>query len=243
MKRFVVDNRSDPEAVREAVTDLKRLIRLGKHAEKALQKIRSEGHYDGRVATVGCSCPGGYLSASIHRFPAYVPVFRDMIPGWENLAIWCGEVGVDSHGGTKFPTISVHLSGNGFSMNSEKPGFTFPVQFDAIPKGQSRIGFLRLKKNGDVTFTPVHGYASPVIRVWRNPELSKTRAAMAEFARIVAKKLVHGGEPYEQSRINVPQWMIDLNREAAGWMVEDGIVKRMFNDMLDAALVVKVIEA
>lgn len=246
-KKFVVDNNSDPEAAQEALRNLRRTIKLGKIAERALKAIQTEGHYDGQVVVVSRDV---YYGAQVHRFPAYQSVSRADIPNWDQLAVVCGDKTTGSHGGSKFDQVPVWLQATGWAPDRDE---------NAVPTGKwervrlgerlarARLGNCRMKKGGEVTFDPstMLGFSPEgVFRIKRNPDASsKTRAEAIQFAKLVAHCLVNCGMSHEwQLRQKCPQKLLDLQRVAQHWLIEDGIVKRMFNDMLDAIEVVKVME-
>lgn len=250
-KRFVVDNNSDPEEARKALRDLRRTAMMGRRAERALKAIEAEGHYDGQVVVIVFDGHYGYYSAVPHRFPAYQPVSRADIRDWEQLSVVCGDKTTGSHGGIKFAQVPVYLQATGWAPDRDE---------NAVPTGKwervklglkvhrARLGDCRMKSNGEVTFCPstLFGHLSNgVFRIKRNPDASdKTRQEAAFFAKIAAHCLVDCGMRHElKLQAKCPQKILDLQAAVQVWMLEDGIVKRMFNDMLDSIEVIKVMEA
>jgi len=77
MKRFCVDNNSDPKRAVEAIRDLKRMAKLGKRAEKVLTALREDGHFDGKIPLVTKDAGSPYYNVAVHNFPAYEPISRD----------------------------------------------------------------------------------------------------------------------------------------------------------------------
>jgi hypothetical protein len=250
-KRFVVDNNSDPEEARKALRDLRRTAMMGRRAERALKAIEAEGHYDGQVVVIVFDERAEYYSAVPHRFPAYQSVSRADIPNWDQLAVVCGDKTTGSHGGSKFDQVPVWLQATGWAPDRDENANP-TGRWERVRLGerlaQARLGNCRMKKGGEVTFDPstMLGFnPEGVFRIKRNPDASsKTRAEAVQFAKLVAHCLVNCGMSHEwQLRQKCPQKLLDLQRVAQHWLIEDGIVKRMFNDMLDAIEVVKVMEA
>ena len=247
-KRFCVDNQSDPKSVARAITDLKRMAHLGDRAKKILEALETNGHFDGRMPVL--TLDRGLYRVETRRYPAFEPISRDDIPGWYNLTVECGELKESKYGGSKFWAMPVYLNGTALMMGRDSDGtykgkvlkVTMKCRFD-----RARLGECRLKSNGTVTFEAASNYRwgiSGVFRIKRDPDASdKTREEANIFARMVAQCLVNYGEVnYYGGPIirEIPQKMLDLQAEVPKWLIEDGLVKRMFNDILDVIEVVKV---
>jgi hypothetical protein len=87
MKTFVVHNDSKDETIQAAIRDLKRTARYGRMAERALEDIKTKGFHEGRVCVVH---KDHYLSAVVHKYPAFQPVSRSDLPDWAELTVACG---------------------------------------------------------------------------------------------------------------------------------------------------------
>lgn len=254
MKTFVVDNDSKDETARAAIRDLKRMVRYGKLAERALGDIKTKGSHEGRVCVVH---KDHYLSAVVHRYPAFQPVSRSDLPDWAGLTVVCGEVEKGAYGGSTFAKMPVYVDGRGLCHARESNTGNHPtgkltsrVVKTKLRLGQNfaRLGFCRLKSNGEVTFETDHRWnhlVGKVFRIKRNVEASdKTRLEAAVFAKIYAHALVYCGENYEYGgKENVSQKMLDLREAVPGWLMEDGMIARMFGDMLDSIDVSRVFGA
>lgn len=256
MSTFCLDNRSDPESVARAKKALRRMIRLGKRAEKIMERIETVGHFDGRMPLVffGRKTYGNHdgYDVSIHRFPAYRSISRDDVPGWNDITVECGEREEGSYGGSKFWTMPVYLKGSALVEEIDdkyaRTGRVNVMNLKATLKS-ARLGECRLKSNGTVTFDTdrAFSYGINVFRIRRNPDASdKAREEATLFAKAVARSLIrheeNTGSYYRESNTKTPQKLLDLQATIPRWLLEDGFVKRMFNDMLDAIEVVKVME-
>jgi hypothetical protein len=256
-KRFCVDNDSGDASVRKALIDLHRTVKMGKLAERALTALRETGCCDRRVPVISRT-QNGY-EVWTRRFPAYVPISRDSVPNWDNLAVECGERTEGKYAGKTFHEVPVFLSGTALMMelSSDDGGYTgkvIRVRMKA-PRNMARLGSCRLRSNGEVTFVAnsTYGGSASVFRIKRNPDASdRTKEEAQIFARIVACCLInfakdvgrfsgprHPGRQYWK----IPQEMIDLLEAVPVWLAEDGHIKRMFNDMLDAVEIVKVMHS
>lgn len=246
-KKFCVNNRSDPKSVTEAVTALKRMVRFGKRAERALKELETEGFFDGRVPVMD-PCYKSY-SARVVRFPAYIPISRDDIPGWKDMTIDFGELHKGSHGGHEFRQFQVFFRGTALAAETEDYTHTGKILYEPQKHGvkTSQLGYCRIKSNGSVTFAPCFcGYPNvpSVIRVKRNPEASdKTRTEALQFATMLAYVIIQCNDGYGYDREKIPQQLLDLRVALPVWLVEDGIVRRMFNEILDIVEVTKVTDA
>lgn len=239
--RFCVDNQSDPDKVKEAVRALRRTVKLGRRAEKALEALRTHGHFDGKVAVFG-TWGGARYSAEIHTFPAYREASRSDIPNWEQICIECGECEKGSHGGATFRQAPVYFKGLALDLERDE---SMVLTGRVVAKLQqakiysAKLGNCRMKSNGQVTFAPESRYCSKgVFRVRRDPREEE----IAQFAEVLAKCLVKYGDGYRESE-KVPQHMLDLRKEVRGWLIEDGFIPGMFADMLNAVEVARVMGA
>lgn len=243
MNRFCVDNNSDPGAVRQAVVDLKRTIRLGKRAEKVLQALKQDGHFDGKVPIVS---KGGYgYVASVHKFPAYQPISRDDIPEWSEISVECDERRTGEHGGSKFYTVPVFLKGRALCVQLDEDNLSAGKIVQKLQKlkiASARLGECRLKSNGTVTFAVSDRYhCDAVFRIRRNVNASaQAKADAMAFANILAQALVQYENQDWHAKARIPQKMLDLRQAVPAWLIEDGHVERMFNDMLNAIEIVNV---
>jgi hypothetical protein len=245
--RFVVDNNSDPAEAKQVLRQLRRTVRLGKIAERALKSLEERGSFDSRVVVLHREY--GYYCAAVRKLSAYRPFSRDDVPGWPELTVVCGKKTIGSHGGSRFDQVSLWLLGTGFAPRRHIK----PVdQWEQVTlrKGVpgARLGTCRMKANGEVTFvvsSSLEETTNCVIRISRNPGASaKSLAEAQRFARVVAACLVDVGRPHELELFKkCPQYLTDLRRAAPDWLIEDGHVHRMFNDILDAVAVVRVMEA
>lgn len=240
--RFCVDNDSDPKRVAEAVRALRRTVRLGRRAEKALKALEEQGHFDGKVP-VFVPAWKEYL-AEIHTFPAYQSVSRDDVPDWKSMSLDFGERSENSYGGATFHTVPVYLKGRALCMERDESGLLTGRIVKKLQKAKiysANLGECRLKSNGAVTFA--HRHFKGVVRVRRKIGSSERAQSDAlRFAEIVAQcvvKIDRGG-PDEYKKI--PQHLIDLQAAIPAWLIEDGHVERMFNSMLDTIEIVKVME-
>jgi hypothetical protein len=244
MKRFCIDNKSDPDLVRQAVVDLKRTVRLGKRAEKVLQALKQDGHFDGDVPIVAKNGYLGYV-ASVHKFPAYQPISRDDIPGWSEISVECDERRTGEHGGSKFYTMPVFLRGQALYAQLDDDNMLtgkIAQKLQKLKIASARLGECRLKSNGTVTFAVSDRYyCGAVFRVRRNINASANAKADAKaFASILAQALVQFDDRDWHAKARTPQKLLDLRQTVPSWLIEDGHVERMFNDMLDAIEIVNV---
>jgi hypothetical protein len=162
-----------------------------------------------------------------------------------------------SYGGAAFSKMPVHVSGRGLcharesNTGSHAVGkLTSRTVRTKLCLGQnpSRLGFARLKSNGEVTFEADSRWrhlVGKVFRIKRNVEASdKTQAEAAMFAKVYAHTLVYCGENYEYGgKENVSQKMLDLRAAVPKWLMEDKMIGRMFGDILDSIDVSRVFGA
>lgn len=237
MATFTVDNNASDAKCAEMIEALRRTVKYGKMAEKALRNIRENGFHDGKVP---CAHAHPY-GMEVHRFPKRVAVDRSMIPEWKSLSVACGEIRETRVCGRPIKTLSVYLVGIGL-----RPDFadakTVHVRKIAHGPGRphSKIGDARLKKSGEITLDTRHG----VMRIRRSS--GAYEGAMrdaARFAALTAQILVGTEDLSPYCRGRCPAQLLDLEAQIKAWLIEDGIANRMANDIFDAAEVAKIMSA
>jgi hypothetical protein len=240
MKRFCVNNSSNPDVARRAIVELKRTVRFGKRAEQALEALEREGHFDGKVAVFTRDC---YYSAAVYRLPAYQPVSRDDIPEWDGVSVECGEKRMGHHGGAKFHTVPIYLSGTALLVQTNDKSVKVARKPQGLKIATAMLGECRLKSNKTVTFAANSRYrqTGSVFHIKR--DIDETRYEAGEFANIVSQALVQFDGHDWAARSSIPQKILDLRAAVSEWLIEDGKIRQMFNSILDAIEVVRVMES
>jgi hypothetical protein len=254
MFAFCVDNQSDPKKVQRALKDLKRTVLLGKLAEKALKALKKGEPHDRPVLTVRTRrVVGEYdpvyrrgstreYETSIHRFPALRPVSRQDLPDLDKLSVEFGSFKKVEVAGWILSEAPVYLSGTGLLMKVDESTMRYTGKVARVVFNSETdlalLGTLRIKKKG-LSFIPNTVYSNGCNNII---ELSAGRE-WTRLAEIVAGVLVNfNSTATSQRRSLIPQKMIDLQRNAAAWIIEDGIVHRMIQEMKNQVEVLKVME-
>jgi hypothetical protein len=248
--RLCVGNDSDSDKVRKAVRGLKVMARLGKRAQAALDELERDGQcprgvawlerYDGSYLEDGLESLRVRTSAGLFRCR---DVTREDLPGWGDLRLEFGPLDEDERpNGQTFRFFPVYFVGRGLAcdVSDDEPGAVKEI-VHRPGKFTSEVGQARIKRGGSVTFKPKHAVDDNVVRIYRDPEASEKAKESAErFARAVADLLVSVAT-YRWEEDAVPQWLLDLNREVPGWLLEDGYVRRWSEQILVWAKNVRVV--
>jgi hypothetical protein len=241
-----VNNDSDPRAVKAAIRDLRRTVRLGKIAAKALVELKENKPYNKKVVLTTYNKYKKEYGSKVALFPEVKEVSRKDIPDFENLTIEFGKVVSTRMGNNTVKEVGVFVRGIGISLKVE---YDESIRQSKLKKTKvqldsstyvARIGTLRIKKKG-LSFQPNKSYVEVSVFELAPRPLAVKSVLNDEvvIARIIAKIIVN----YTVSKQSIPQKYLDLEKEAEKWLVEDGVTERMIKDMFDHVHVSKVMES
>ena len=183
---FCVNNSSDPEDVKEAIHALRRMIRYGKLADKALQQMQTIGYYNGRVpCTQQKSRTYGNPGVRYHKFPAYKSISRDQIPGYRDFRISISERKESYKHDTKF---DVYFEGFHTSFDEDTQKFVTKHTDD---NHANLVGRLRVCSNC-LSFRASHSTKLPSIKIFNNCNLPGANRAILSFASAISYAMANG---------------------------------------------------
>jgi hypothetical protein len=230
---FCVNNSSDPEDVKEAIHALRRMIRYGKLADKALQQIQTVGHYDGRVPCTEQKARGyGHPGIQYQKFPAYKSISRDQIIGYKDFKISLSE-----KRDTGNPNIEFDVYFEGFYTHFDDEAMKFVTKHTNDKDYLNLVGKLRVCSNY-LSFRASYSTKLPAVKIFNNCNLPGANAAMLSFASAVSYAVFLG----IQWLTNVPQQTIDLHKNLPAWLIEDGFCRKWFREIRDHVAVASVME-
>lgn len=239
---FYVNGDSSDEGRKESIKALKRTIRIGKLAERALKNLREKGSHDASTLVVvrraGMSWEldeDYYYYTQVYRFPAAKPIDRsDFDPGAIELKF--GDVSTEFHGGVKMKSIQLYLAGAAIKF-APKLG----VKTVDLPLVEMRLGTLRLKANGEVTLRPDHRFPSKEVfaikRNYSNSEKGTFGARM--LARLISQTHIQW-RPHQQ--VMVPGHLVGLRSLIETVLIEENHIEKLINEILDYVSVFKVMD-
>ncbi len=235
MKRkypFCVGPESDEKQVREAVAGLRRMVAYGQAAAKALAALKTEGCYDKRIPIV-TDPVSHYGSGKIDlaRFPRFVTVSRDDVPGYGPLDISFGTITKGFHGGAEPEEIQIMLRCTGWDPANE-----WKVR-------KIHIGNARFKKNGEIVFVEQHdGRAKGVYKLYMSPQTDAAILAYEYIGKSIAHNIVAFSE-YDLRGDRVSQPIQDIRAGLGKWLVEDGHILDFCRHIRGNALAATVMQA
>jgi hypothetical protein len=99
----------------------------------------------------------------------------------------------------------------------------------------TEIGQARLKSSNGITFSPESAPNSgddTVIRIYKDITSSDNAMEAANrFGQLVAAHLIRTTTYFFEME-DIPQWLLDLQREVPGWLIEDGYIQNWFDQIL-----------
>jgi len=224
LDKLAANGTARAENVQTAVRNLKRLARFGRMAEAALTQIKEKGWVDGKYPSAN---PGGYGGLGIGScyFEAMVPPTRSMISDLTDLKVSIGKLRSDSHGGTEFKSAALMLSGTGFAQ----------VKREIVARPfEKKIGFIRLKKDGGLSY---ESKSSTVVKVYSEFKSEKAAYSAQAFADDFVSALAECDDNDPSQLYN------DLMQAVRDWLIDEGHVKRLCLEARDAARVLGVMSA
>jgi len=215
---FVIDENPDIKDATRAYRHLRRMVRLGKIAEKALSAIDIDGFYDGNT-------PIATSRDRIEnvRFHKRLDISRDDLGDMSELQIKLGRQDDNE--------ITLFMTGPMAFQVDTKPSYE-------IRPDERRIGVIRLNKNAIKWHDGRNG---KIYRIYREMKYDGAKESLEAFSRCVSSSLVkevdNDDEPYKRCAKTV-----DLQDRSWEWFLQDGHAERMFLDILRLVSVYQVME-
>jgi hypothetical protein len=106
------------------------------------------------------------------------------------------------------------------------------------------LGRVKILSRGNISFEPKATLSSYTSKILKTPKGRKENAEW--LARCISENVIRWSDEAENfsqdwikngmtGAVLVPQWMRDLKREMAVWLVEDGTIEKMMQEMLAMA--------
>ena len=231
--KFAVDNGSENEEIEIALQQIRNTIELGKRAEQALRDIECRGFHSGEVIVHDkASTFNNTGTLRRVRLDQYIDPSRDKAPILTDLVVVCGKMRNDSHGGHKFQSSEVTLSG---TRVEQIEGVLVRTEFS------SRMGYLRLKKTGlSIELGQESSYRRyDVAQVYKKPTTSSD-SSYREIAKCIADHVVLLPQSYGEKETQLTH---DLREKVRGWLISEGIVQKLSTNLFEQAKIVEVMSA
>lgn len=217
---FVLEDNFDPQHQKTVISKIREVVRLGERAKQALLEIERQGY---------CATPVPFASGSdycgwkieVQKLPRREEVSRDSLPkNYQNLSISFGDIHDEYYAGKKYQQVPVILA-SGYLLEQKNGKYT-------PKKKKVTLGEFRILKTGiSWCNTETGGYAQNV-----NQANSRNNSAWS-LANILIDSLVVG------KNLRTRQ----IQYAGRNWLLEDGVVSRLFREMLDYADVHRIMAA
>lgn len=237
---FTVDEDSSEKAALEAVKDLRRMAKLGRMAQAALDSLRARGHYDGLAPMIGLPQDDwnakGRKKAEvrIRRLPRKLGISRADLAPFGELRLRIGKGRDTSYSAHSCRELELWLDGP--VMVQTEPGQAVYEVRDL----QQRIGDVRVNK-GHLSWLQdsANGYGTgSAFRIYQETKYDGAKKTIAEFAKSVSKRLCTA-----EKDVLPAAKTLDLQAGAWEWLVEDGVAERLLADVHPAVTVAQVMES
>lgn len=199
---FCVDNDSNPESVDNAIYSLRRLVRLGKLAKHILNELKTKQKYEGRAPILHNR---GY---SRKKFPSFVPITKDIFPEYADVEIKFTESGLKR---ARVYIVSHIIR----QYDDNDPIEKFKASDDR------NFGSIEFNRKSTIKFIGKRNF-----RFFKKIDSNNANSSIRVLAYVLSKRLVtiDCDHPF--------QWVRDLQSSVEEWLIEDGIAKRIYKEML-----------
>jgi hypothetical protein len=236
---FTVDEDSSDKAAQEALKDLRRMAKLGRMAQAALDSLRAEGHYDGLAPMI--SRPMDDWNAKgrkkaevrIRRLPRRLGVSRADLAPFAGLSLRLGKLKDTSYSGNPCRELELWLDGP--MARQTAPGL---AEYEIV-QSSWRVGDVRVNK-GHLSWLKEATYGTgAAFRIYQETKYDGAKKTIEEFAKSVSKKLCTVGQ---EGMIPAAK-TLDLQATAWEWLVADGVSERLLAEVHPAVTVAQVMES
>jgi len=229
---FNVDNNSSDEAAEHAIEHLKNMVEFGKRAELALYKLETQGFYDKPTPTLSESVHHNipYYSVTIHTFTKREEVSRSDLTPFELIKVEFGDKFDKSHyGGHEAKSVRLFAIGTAKVQQLDDTYLEEPFR--------KEIGRIRANQN---YYSFIPRVSNGTCKLYTSLKVSpKAQASYRAIAQEIAYHLITTGE-------DVPHYnqiTTDLQHCVPEWLVEDSVIERISNQILQQMRVLEILQS
>lgn len=235
---FVVDENSEPEVAAEAMKDLRRMVRYGDMAKKALREIKQNGYYDGLTplsSKAGQSWQNKYSKVPTRDrkqshiqfvcLPRRIEISRSDLGDLSQLRVEVGSVEEGSFAGHTTRVVPVYISGPfTFQVQTEKPIFE-------IKEGKCQVGQIRINKGYLSWISPT----GAVHRLYKDTKYPGAKDTIRAFAMALSKSLIstESADPEDTEGLRPSAKTLDLRSHAWNWILNEGHAERLISSVFN----------
>ena len=238
---FTVDEDSSPEAAARALTNLNRMVRYGRMAEKALAEIKSFGFSNrlapgaeqagSRYGRSAASSPGSgqICKASFRRFPKIEPFGPSDIGDTSLLRLELGAIEDTQYSGHPCKEVKLLVAGPMIVQKAFKSGRSeYYTTEDSRSVGGIRINKAHLSWLEPARYS--YGRAHPIRKGKYDP------SSVDVFALALSKIIV----ALADSEIGISAKTLSIQNTAHLWLGADGTADRLFKSIYDLITVAEI---
>ena len=231
--KFTVGTDSSELEAKLAITKLRRTIRHGRIAEKALKSIQTKGSYEGSVLLLNKSetewAGSKAFEGNTQRLSQRLSISRADLGDFNKLRFTFGRIKDGSHGGHPHKMMDLLVIGDiPMQMKDFEP--VYEMERDCSQK----FGHVRINK-GSIAWLD-DSYAPVACRLFTTYASDKSKDTLNHFANELSKKLCMGLERQTElcAKSN------ELLETASEWLIADGIAEKLLIQILAEAKVAEI---
>lgn len=239
---FTVDESIDPKDAEAAMRDLRRMIRFGKMAERAMRSLREKGFYDGLAPLApqpGQAYVGQYSQGKrkadvrFARLPMRLGVSREDLGPMAELRLEFDRIEDTKYAGNPCKELDVFLAGPmALQVASGLPRYE-------VREDRRKVGTVRINK-GHLSWLENASYGNGAAwRVYKEMKYPGAKESLAAFSKGASKILVE----LEDKGMSFAAKTLELQATAWEWFLADGHALRFFRDIHESVRVAEVMES
>lgn len=235
--QFTVDESINPKDAEEAFKNLRRMIRYGRMAERALKSIKATGYYNG-ITPLAPSPSSVYSSNSAqHAGKRKTDVKFSYLP--KRLGISREDLGPMSELRLEFGSMNMHREIELFLVGPMAEQVENGMPEYEVSPGRRRLGTIRINK-GHLSWLENAQYGTGgAWRVYKEMKYSGAKESLAAFSKGASKILV---ERQNQEHAFAAK-TLELQAEAHAWFLADGHAERMFLEIHEMTKIIEVMQS
>jgi hypothetical protein len=242
--QFTVDESISQEDAEEALRDLRRMIRYGRMAERAMKSLQEKGYYDGLapLAPETDQLHRGQYSVGKQKsdvrfahLPKRLPISREDLGPMAELRLDFDKVETTSYSGNPCKEVKIYLEGPmAFQVASGLPKYK-------IDEDRRQIGKIRINK-GHLSWleNTASGYGEgSAWRVYKEMKYAGAQESLAAFSKGASLILVKR----EDSDHVFAAKTLELQATAWEWFLADGHAERFFAEIHQMTKIAEVMDS
>jgi hypothetical protein len=244
--QFTVDESIDAEMAEKALKNLRRMVRYGRMAERAMKSIAQKGYYDGLTPLADGIEPfyGGRFSQGkkkseirFARLPMRQPISREDLGPMSDLRLELGKIENTSYSGNSCKEVQLYINGPmAIQQKSALPVYT-------IEEDCRKIGSVRINK-GHLSWleNDRNGNSGGAWRIYKEMKYAGARDSLVAFAKGVSLMLCVRDKGDDGTLVYSAK-TLELQETAWEWFLADGYAEKFFREIHELIRVAEVMDS